>query len=103
MPPPLLLKERPEAAHVGPAQIVALDSTTGLVWLEPLDALSVSALGAETHRSGPYRSGASFSLLGDPRPLSLLRCGDVIDAQFVRYGQVCWLANLRSVLPGAGN
>lgn len=99
VPPRPLLRERPEAAHTGLAAVRSLDPAAGVMRVEPLDGVSMGTLGIDAAHRGQGTARGGLHVVGDPRPLLLMRVGDLIDGQFVRYGELCWLANLRAVLP----
>ena len=78
-PGPLLLR-RPELSHDGFFEVVSIDMPAGRLVGRPLNGVD------------------DLPVVIPHRALPLLRSGDLIDAQLVRYGDVCWLNRLRRVL-----
>ncbi len=80
--PPDLLKVRPERAWDGLSAVVSLDPARKQALLKPFGRDDLPPLLTRTI----------------PEPLHLLRPGDLVDAQLIRYDEVCWLARLRRIL-----
>ena len=81
VPPPQLLKLKPRSAWDGLVEVLACELSEGAMVAQP--------------RRGGAAVGEPLRVLTNPRPLALLRPGDLIDAQLVRYGDVCWVTVLR--------
>jgi hypothetical protein len=81
--PPPGPRAAPDRAHRGHAHVVDLRASDGLMTLEMAPGLEISR----------------FCVAADPRPLALLRPGDVIVGSFVRFGAKWWLTALDGVHP----
>lgn len=82
VPPPELLRQRPEAAYDGLAQVVDVDVGRRTLQVEGV----------------PRRHGDLWTVRTAPEPLRLLQVGDLIDSQLIRYGELCWMGRLRRIL-----
>lgn len=82
VPPPDLLRLRPEAAYDGLAQVVDVDVGRRTLQVEGV----------------PRRHGDLWTVRTSPEPLRLLQIGDLIDSQLIRYGELCWMGRLRRIL-----
>ena len=80
-PPPMARAQAPDRSHHGPAHVVSVDLGLGVLVLETEPGLELTR----------------FQVIADPRPLTLLRAGDVLVGTFVRVGARWWVTALDGV------
>ncbi len=73
--------QAPDRSHHGPAHVVHVTPSTGVLTLETEPGLELTR----------------FHVTADPRPLGLLKPGDVLVGTFVRVGTRWWLTTLEGV------